>query len=206
MTKSHCPAGHPYAGRNLVRFRDGVRRCRQCRHDSNQRRWRRRHPEPKPRGRPRLQYPKARRMVFQPQHPLANASGYAMESRLALFAKIGSGPHPCHWCGEWVQWRVTKRGRPTRGSLMTDHVNGNEHDNVPENLVPACQSCNGTRERRIGPHDLFLIRPNGKRLRAVSKMCERCGKAFLTAPSNIRGNHGRFCSRSCARSGKRKRH
>lgn len=28
---THCPAGHPYAGRNLVIFADGKRRCRACR-------------------------------------------------------------------------------------------------------------------------------------------------------------------------------
>lgn len=30
---THCPAGHPYDGRNLVIFADGKRRCRVCRNE-----------------------------------------------------------------------------------------------------------------------------------------------------------------------------
>jgi hypothetical protein len=34
---THCPAGHPYTGRNLVVFADGKRRCRACRLDRDKR-------------------------------------------------------------------------------------------------------------------------------------------------------------------------
>lgn len=34
---THCPAGHPYDGRNLVVFADGKRRCRTCRNERDKR-------------------------------------------------------------------------------------------------------------------------------------------------------------------------
>lgn len=36
--KSHCPAGHPYAGENLAVERDGSRKCRTCRRQYDRRR------------------------------------------------------------------------------------------------------------------------------------------------------------------------
>lgn len=34
LEKTHCPAGHPYAGENLVVNADGKRRCRTCRREA----------------------------------------------------------------------------------------------------------------------------------------------------------------------------
>ena len=33
--RTHCPSGHPYAGRNLVIRKRGTRECRQCKNTSN---------------------------------------------------------------------------------------------------------------------------------------------------------------------------
>lgn len=78
----------------------------------------------------------AYRRVRAPLHPLAKASGIVGEHRIVLFARIGYGPHRCHWCGVSVQWGV---------NLDTDHLNGQPNDNDSGNLVESCPPCNTTR-------------------------------------------------------------
>lgn len=199
VTKTHCPRGHPYTGENLALRADGSRRCRQCARDYAALKWRKDNPVPKPRGRKKVDSPAARRRLWCPDHPLADKAGYALEARVVLFDKIGLGPHPCHWCGGLVEW--TKDGlRP--GALVADHLDFNGHNNAPGNMVPACQSCNGHRwSSRVKEDELFIARPDGTRLRAVQRRCERCAAPFLIAPAALtRPNRGRFCSMSCARS------
>ena len=65
-------------------------------------------------------------------HPMAQASGYAMEHRYVLFEKIGPGVHACVWCKGRLPWE----------KLVPDHLDGVKSNNVPENLVPSCVSCN----------------------------------------------------------------
>jgi endogenous inhibitor of DNA gyrase (YacG/DUF329 family) len=143
--------------------------------------------------------PTARRNLYRPDHPLAGERGYIAEHRAVLYEKIGSGEHPCHWCGKNVRWTRRLKGTGHAGMLVADHVNSDEHDNRPENLVPACQGCNGTRWHRIEEGEPFVVRRNGKRLRAVVRSCEQCGGEFLAAAYEVRNGKGRFCSMSCAR-------
>lgn len=75
-------------------------------------------------------------------HPLRIADKPMYEHRKVLYDHIGIGPHPCHWCGSMVNWI---KGRCTLGSLVPDHLDGNKQNNVPANLVPACNRCNATR-------------------------------------------------------------
>lgn len=79
-------------------------------------------------------------LVQAPGHPLAMANGQAYAHRIALYARLGPGAHPCHWCGATLTWRA--RGRR---ALTADHVNHNTLDNTPGNLVAACRSCNSSR-------------------------------------------------------------
>lgn len=69
-------------------------------------------------------------------HPVADKRGSAYSHRLVLFAKLGPGLHPCHWCSTDLEWGV---------DLTTDHLNDDCTDNDPDNLVPCCQSCNTRR-------------------------------------------------------------
>lgn len=78
------------------------------------------------------------RVVRAPGHPLAGRDGAALEHRLVLYAKIGPGSHPCHWCGTAVSWMV---------DLTADHLDWDRLNNVAENLVPSCQSCNSGRSK-----------------------------------------------------------
>lgn len=82
---------------------------------------------------------------------------------------------------------------------MVDHVDGDWHNNSDANLVPSCQPCNGTRQVKVRDGEVFVVRSNGTRLRAVPRTCERCGGGFLVPPSALDHGKGRFCSRSCAR-------
>lgn len=139
-----------------------------------------------------------RRVRYLPGHPLAGATGLVAEARVVLYAQIGPGEHPCHWCGTKVRWTTGLRGN-LAGSLIADHLDSNELNDAPENIVPACGRCNGTRTQGIKPDEAFVVRHNGTRARAVKRACEQCGAAFFVPPSFVRPGKARFCSRSCAR-------
>ncbi len=80
--------------------------------------------------------------VWDKAHPLAYGKGYVSEHRKVLYDSIGSGPHPCHWCGVAVDWIMMKC---TLGSLVPDHLDGNKQNNALSNLVPSCNKCNASR-------------------------------------------------------------
>lgn len=80
-------------------------------------------------------------------HPLANSKGWAFEHRLVLFAKIGPGPHECHWCGLSVYWERSY-GDKCPDALVTDHVDEDKENNDPGNVVQSCPRCNLARSSR----------------------------------------------------------
>lgn len=89
---------------------------------------------------------------------------------------------------------------PRRGALVTDHLDGNTLNNNPDNLVPSCQPCNGTRrwQGHLDGHPVVIL--DGKRNLAVERVCQRtaCGRTFLIAKKYLRKpNQGRYCSREC---------
>ena len=145
----------------------------------------------------------AYRDIRLPEHPLASKGGIVREHRVVLFAKIGPGTHPCHWCGSPVTWRAP--GEPGtitgQGVLIADHLDDDKRNNDPGNLVPSCNRCNVWRHPPQPPivaGELFLTNPNGSRSRAVERICEFCGEAFLARTTLVRRGGGRFCSTSCA--------
>lgn len=127
-------------------------------------------------------------------HPLAGRGGRAAVSRLDLYAEIGPGPHPCHWCGRMLQWTVGIAS----DSIIVDHLDWNPINDELENLVVSCNSCN---TRRAAPGRQGAIAtdeptvPIGKthRTRAIECTCKTCGKSFLTPKSRP----GHYCSRPC---------
>lgn len=86
--------------------------------------------------------PRRYRAVKASGHPLASKSGLMLVHRKILFDEIGWGPHPCHWCGVHVDWRV---GRDAIKSLVVDHLDHDKLNNALSNLVPSCNYCNGHR-------------------------------------------------------------
>lgn len=77
--------------------------------------------------------------VYPPQgHPLSKGTRAVLQHRLLFFDAHGAGPHPCHWCGIYVEW----------SKLHVDHLNDMPGDNAPANLLPSCPGCNIARARR----------------------------------------------------------
>lgn len=81
------------------------------------------------------------RLLYMPKHPIATQAGSVLEHRFVCWEISGSGPTPCNWCGRGLGWFDVF---PTK--LIVDHVDGNRLNNHPSNLVPACKSCNGSRD------------------------------------------------------------
>jgi hypothetical protein len=142
---------------------------------------------------PRKASVKRPRRVMAKGHPLADGHGRVALSRLRLYDKIGPDPHPCHWCGRIVVWTL----QLVTDSLVADHLDWDNTNDAPENLVPSCHSCNA---RRAAPGRRGGIQPGepivmiGKhRTRAVERICKRCGVTFLAAPSAA----GTYCSQAC---------
>lgn len=135
-------------------------------------------------------------------HPLAPPSGTVAVCRLVLYEMIGPGSHPCHWCGNLVTWMPGKGVAPD--ALIADHLDWDQSNDSPENLVPSCNACNAHRTPRgdrqiIRGDEMFIVASNGARQRAVQRECELCGSSFVVVSAQVRVGKGRFCSRSCAR-------
>lgn len=137
--------------------------------------------------------PGTRRNIVDPTHPLSPETGRVGEHRRVLYAAIGAGAHPCHWCGNEVRWIVGEG--PVRGALVVDHLDSDWRNNELSNLVPACQGCNATRSRRVLGNETFVVGSGGKKLRGVMRVCPTCSQDFVAIPSRGRQT---FCSRRCA--------
>lgn len=84
------------------------------------------------------------RITVPKSHPLARGSTTAQwMHRVILFDAIGYGPHRCHWCGAYINWRA---------GLEVDHLDETTQNNAIENLVPSCHSCNIRRGWAHSPH------------------------------------------------------
>lgn len=141
-------------------------------------------------------------------HPLADRYGVVGMHRVALYAVLGPGTHPCHHCGTPVTW--SQGTRTAKGSLIVDHLDGNKRNNDVSNLVPSCQGCNSWRTRRVQDDELFVESANGHRRRAEWCECPTCGSTHLVASTFVRNAERRgrvfgFCDRSCARKYGRRR-
>jgi len=56
-----------------------------------------------------------------------------------LYAVVGAGLHPCHWCKRPVGWTA---------DLEVDHLDDDRANNTPANLAPSCHACNAGRACR----------------------------------------------------------
>jgi hypothetical protein len=86
---------------------------------------------------PRIAANGYRKVAVGRRHVLADKSGDAYAHRLALFDRIGFGPHRCHWCAAPCNWRQ---------GLEPDHLDPTCRScNDEELLVASCRRCNGAR-------------------------------------------------------------
>lgn len=138
------------------------------------------------------------RRIKDPTHPLAVSNGWVAEHRAVLYSKIGPGRHPCHWCQKQITWR---RGRAVKDGITADHIDFNILNNDPGNIVASCHSCNVKRSRiNVREEELYVVRPNGRKARAVWRTCYACGSSFLMdagALKRKRAGAGRYCSKQC---------
>lgn len=138
--------------------------------------------------------------VRDPAHPLATPSGLILLHRKMLYDRIGPGWHPCHWCGEPVEWRI---GKPASGALVADHLDHDTRNNSPENLVPSCNPCNGHRLHGETWEPWTPGTPTGR----PDRFHARCRKGHLLTLGNvyIRPDTGRRrCLRCIQDSGQEK--
>lgn len=77
--------------------------------------------------------------VYEPSHPIADTSGYVFEHRKIAYDIRHGECGPCFWCAVPLDWR----------SAVIDHLNEVKDDNMPSNLVLACNSCNRSRGAMI---------------------------------------------------------
>ena len=97
------------------------------------------HADHTPKPKPVTFHSNGYRLLPRRGHPLADSSGYVYEHRLVLYAVLGPGAHPCHWCKRHVEWSV---------DLEVDHLDDDKTNNTPANLAPSCHACNTGRAGR----------------------------------------------------------
>src|SRR5690606_17672413 len=131
-------------------------------------------------------------------HPLLPEGGGLPQHRISLYDAIGPGPHPCHWCDRPLEWL---RGRTAEGCLVVDHLDNDGRNNALENLVPSCHSCNLKRRHDARFADELFVVIDGKRHRALERVCVVCGETFLKRAAIVRNNptKGQYCSQDCLR-------
>lgn len=83
-------------------------------------------------------------LVGAPGHVLTEGrrNSGVYEHRLALFDRIGYGPHRCSWCHRHVNWNAP---RCTPDALEADHLDNDRCNNRPTNLTASCHGCNSRR-------------------------------------------------------------
>jgi hypothetical protein len=110
-------------------------------------------------------------------HPVSSR-GVAQESRVILYDQLHGESARCYWCGMVLSWYIGKH--QPGDAIVADHLDGDTSNNVGDNIVPSCRTCNSIRVnglRRIGP-----------------RACRVCSVAFL--PKDHRIFH---CSAKCSR-------
>lgn len=140
------------------------------------------------------------RYVMVQSHPLLPDGGQLPEHRVVLYAKLGPGLQACHWCEAELSWEIQA---PARGSIVTDHLDDDTHNNSPGNLVPSCHRCNTirTHDRRFAEKPFVISATDGTRRTAVERICQRksCGRTFLFELALLKTgpNRGKYCSLEC---------
>lgn len=138
------------------------------------------------------------RLTYAPDHPLRRDTPVVLSHRIALWDKIGEGPHTCFYCQKPVTWFPAEN--PEMSSLSVDHVDRDKKNNNPENLVPCCHACNMQNTHLVIRSDEdFITRSDGSRLRAIRSRCHRCSVEFLTAARAYGRPPRKYCSRECHR-------
>lgn len=136
--------------------------------------------------------------VYKPDHPVAPPSGHVRVNRVALYEKIGHGPHSCEWCGKSIRW--SNSGKVTGDYLVADHIDGDPSNNSMGNLVPACNPCNSTRSRGGPIQDGETVySKNGLRQRGAIIACKCCSVAFISPITTKMVPTRSYCSPKCAR-------
>lgn len=130
------------------------------------------------------------RMVKAIGHPIASISGLMLLHRKVLYDAIGPGPHPCYWCGVAVDWAV---GASAIRNLVADHIDHDKSNNAPENLVAACNACNG---HRLG-HDDWTPWNQGDPIGEIARETAYCRRGHAMTEDNVYRRPSNPARRQC---------
>ncbi|OKO98137.1 HNH endonuclease [Xenorhabdus eapokensis] len=83
----------------------------------------------------KLQHSGGYLLIYAPDHPLKRKSCRVYEHRAVYYQHHGDGPFRCHWCESVVTW----------DDMHVDHLDDCKTNNIPENLVASCPTCNQKR-------------------------------------------------------------
>ena|ERR1019366_6813204 len=85
------------------------------------------------------------RIINAEGYPISSLRGRIPYHRFVLFEKLGKPDATrCNWCGYVLPWTSTAMSSMFL-VINADHLDGDTHNNQPENLVPSCAWCNANR-------------------------------------------------------------
>mgnify|MGYP003651492185 CR=1 FL=1 len=94
-------------------------------------------------------------LTHDPDHPLAQESGYIYEHRKVAYEKYGVSLPDCELCDVACDWELY--------TTHIDHKDKDKSNNSPENLRPLCNSCNiGRTIKSYDSDNYYLLTHNGE--------------------------------------------
>lgn len=86
----------------------------------------------------RISNPKGYQLLFIPNHPLSQRSGYIYEHRYVMYCMWGDELPDCEICGKPCNWEPY--------TTHIDHIDKDVTNNDQKNLRPLCNPCNSRRD------------------------------------------------------------
>ena len=109
----------------------------------------------------RISNPKGYQLLFMPDHPLSQSTGYVYEHRYIMYCLWGDHLPDCGLCGKACDWQPY--------TTHIDHIDNDVTNNEQKNLRSLCNACNSRRDYPL-MHELSWcssIEYDGKSLTAT---------------------------------------
>lgn len=105
-------------------------------------------------------------------HPSVQNKSFVQVHVMVAYDKYGPGPHECHWCKRAIDWFFRERGTAEVKKIRVDHIDGNHLNNLLENLVVSCNTCNTRRSGKLAV-TFAAIQPERSARRGTCSDCDR---------------------------------